>query len=202
MNYDLKKQKTSSNSANRAFSWRESSPSQWPCSHWKSSNENENFLFPCFALSVHSAQFDQWKPRDSSLTSNRFCLAGTSTPQISATFTNWALWWSLRNESTGTTPLGWMSNSSSPNWLTRASCMYLGITSIHIWPNDSSWDRASGIACRIVLATMVRVSECSMLTREILSFVLIQRTEILANPFASWPLLMAEKLHQQRLHRN
>ena len=58
---------------------------------------------------------DEWRCRGGTekQTSKRFCLVGTSTPQANVKLVNWAEWWPLRKDSTGTIPEGWTSNSSS-----------------------------------------------------------------------------------------
>lgn len=57
--------------------------------------------------------YHQDKSLSVSDTSKRFCRVGMSTAVRSIMFLNWALVWSLRKVSTGTTPSGWIITSSS-----------------------------------------------------------------------------------------
>lgn len=74
------------------------------------------FLLATLSLKVFCSLSFLYPPKPSQtswLTSKRFCRVGTSTAVKSAKDLNWALVWSLRKVSTGTTPSGWIQISNS-----------------------------------------------------------------------------------------
>lgn len=102
-------------------------------------------LQKCFYVwpKTYCMNINKWLLQENIYTSKRFFRDGTSIPAISTRFANWALWWSFKNCSTGTTPSGQIKTSSSSPDVNCTFWTYFGKHSATYLPKSVKFERST-----------------------------------------------------------